>query len=70
VPVDETRSTQLSSAKSPRPPVHDAFAVVSRKYLDGGNIPERFSSFPTTPRISSAQSAQVISPIPKCRRAA
>jgi hypothetical protein len=48
----------------------EAFAVVSRKYFDGGNTPARVSSRPTAARISSAQSAQVISLIPKCRRAA
>jgi hypothetical protein len=37
----------------------DAFAVVSRKYFDGGNTPARVSSRPTSLRISSAQSAQV-----------
>jgi hypothetical protein len=49
---------------------HDAFSVDSRKYLDGGNIPVRVNSRPTSFRISSAQSAQVNSLIPRCRRAA
>ena len=49
---------------------HDAFSVDSRKYLDGGNIPARVNSRPTSFRISSAQSAHVNSLIPRCRRAA
>ena len=49
---------------------HDAFAVVSRKYFDGGNTPARIISRPTSLRISSAQSAQVNSLMPRWRRAA
>jgi hypothetical protein len=41
-----------------------------RKYFDGGNTPAFVSSRPTRVRISSVQSAQVSSLIPRCRRAA
>lgn len=49
---------------------YDAFSDISRKYFDGGNTPDFASSRPTLVRISSAQSAQVSSLIPRCLRAA
>ena len=64
---------EISNLKCPLSPAHpryDAFSDISRKYFDGGNTPDLASSRPTLVRISSAQSAQVSSLIPRCLRAA
>jgi hypothetical protein len=61
---------------SERPPFQSRYAAFpgagseeAWKYFDGGNTPAWASSCPTRVRISSAQSAQVSSLIPRCRRA-